>query len=110
MALNLRNKIADSDTLTVFDVNENATKKLVEEAGSKRVQVASDPKEVAHKSVSQDIVRRPRSPMMSVYCSIYDLSWATSVSCRDFNLPLKANPLSSLHITLYNTGGPYSSI
>ena len=51
MALNLRKKIADSDTLTVFDVNQDATKKFVEEAGSKSVQVASDPKEVAHKSV-----------------------------------------------------------
>lgn len=63
MALNLRKKIPESDTLTIFDVNTNSTKKFLDEAGGKGVHIASDPKEVA-----QNSVRR----ILSVVSPVYD--------------------------------------
>lgn len=51
MALNLRKKIPESDTLSIFDVNPKSTQKFVDEAGSKGVYIASDPKDLAQKSV-----------------------------------------------------------
>lgn len=54
MAKNLRTKIEDSDTLTVYDVNPGATKKLQEEAG--KIDVAQNVREVAEKAVRRIVV------------------------------------------------------
>ena len=51
MAVNLRKKIPKSDTLTVFDVNQESLKKITAEEGVGAIQVATDPKELAQKSV-----------------------------------------------------------
>ena len=51
MAVNLRKKISESDTLTIFDVNQESVKKITAEEGLGPIQVASDPKELAQKSV-----------------------------------------------------------
>ena len=51
MAVNLRKKIPKSDTLTVFDVNQESLKKITAEEGVGAIQVAADPKELAQKSV-----------------------------------------------------------
>lgn len=52
MAKNLRAKIPEGDTLTIFDVNKSSTEKLKEEARSSKLEIAKSPKEVAEKSVS----------------------------------------------------------
>lgn len=52
MAKNLRAKIPEGDTLTVFDVNTASTEKLKSESGSSKLEIAKSPKEVAEKSVS----------------------------------------------------------
>lgn len=63
MAKNLRAKIPATDTLIVRDVNEDASKKFVEEARETarsasaaddiyKVEIAGCPREVAEKSVS----------------------------------------------------------
>jgi len=52
MAKNLRAKIPEGDTLTVFDVNAASTEKLKSEASSQNLRIASSPKEVAQNSVS----------------------------------------------------------
>lgn len=49
MAKNLRAKIAESDTLIVYDVTTAATDKLKKEAGN--VEVAQSVREVAEKAV-----------------------------------------------------------
>jgi 3-hydroxyisobutyrate/3-hydroxypropionate dehydrogenase len=51
MAKNLRAKIPESDTMTVFDVNSSSSEKLTKEADLPTVQVAKGPREVAEKSV-----------------------------------------------------------
>jgi hypothetical protein len=64
MAKNLRAKIPATDTLIVRDVNENATKRFVEETreaakssgaadGDMKVEIAQSAREVAERSVSQ---------------------------------------------------------
>lgn len=66
MAKNLRAKIPATDTLVVRDVNEDATKRFVEEThetarstkaaeGTYKVEVAGCPREVAEKSVSRSL-------------------------------------------------------
>lgn len=75
MAKNLRAKIEESDTLIVYDVNADATKKLQEEAGN--VEVAQSVREVAEKAVRQfnSILKHSAIVKMNPNCSIYDLSW-----------------------------------
>lgn len=51
MAKNLRAKIPEGDTLTIFDVNTSSTDKLKSEAGSSNLSIAKSPREVAEKSV-----------------------------------------------------------
>ena len=52
MAKNLRAKIPEGDTMTVFDVNAASLEKLKSEAGSSNLHIAKDPREVAENSVS----------------------------------------------------------
>jgi 3-hydroxyisobutyrate/3-hydroxypropionate dehydrogenase len=52
MAQNLRAKIPEGDTLTVFDVNSASLDRFVKEAESSNVTVAKAPREVVEKSVS----------------------------------------------------------
>ena len=52
MARNLRAKIPESDTLTIFDVNAASLDKFVQEATPPGVVVAKTPREVAEKAVS----------------------------------------------------------
>lgn len=54
MARNLRSKIPEGDTLTVFDVNAKSTEKLQSESSSKNLHVAKSPREVAEKAVRFD--------------------------------------------------------
>lgn len=51
MAKNLRAKIPEGDTLTVFDVNTSSTDKLKSETQSPNLHIAKSPREVAEKSV-----------------------------------------------------------
>ena len=51
MAKNLRAKIPEKDTLTVFDVNSASAEKFVKEAVPGNVQVAKGPREVAEQAV-----------------------------------------------------------
>lgn len=73
MAKNLRAKIPEEDTLTVFDVNTASTKRLTEESDAK-IHVASSPKEVAEMSVRDWPFLCSPFLMMNI-CSIDDLSW-----------------------------------
>lgn len=54
MAKNLRDKIPEGDTLTIFDVNTSSMEKLQSEAQSSNLRVAKSPKEVAQNSVCPD--------------------------------------------------------
>ena len=53
MARNLRAKIPEEDTMTIFDVNSASTEKLLSELPALKLSVAKSPQEVAHKSVSE---------------------------------------------------------
>ena len=52
MAKNLRAKIPEGDTLTVFDVNKNSLEKFSQEATPAGVVIAKNPRELVEKSVS----------------------------------------------------------
>ena len=52
MAKNLRAKIPEGDTMTVFDVNQTALDKFSQEAVPAGVGVAKSPREVVENSVS----------------------------------------------------------
>lgn len=52
MAKNLRAKIPESDTLVICDANPESTKRFIAEQSGKRVEIASNPRELAEKSVS----------------------------------------------------------
>lgn len=54
MARNLRNKLPESDTMVIHDVNPAVTEQFVKEVG--RVSIAENVRELAEKSVSD----RPR--------------------------------------------------
>lgn len=51
MAKNLRNKLPESDTLVIQDINQDATASFAKEASGK-VEIAQSVREVAEKSVS----------------------------------------------------------
>jgi 3-hydroxyisobutyrate/3-hydroxypropionate dehydrogenase len=51
MAKNLRAKIPESDTLTIFDVNSSSADKLVKEAIPANITIAKGPREVAESAV-----------------------------------------------------------
>ena len=51
MAKNLRAKMPEHDTMTVFDVNPSASEQLVKEAVPANIKVAEGPREVAQNSV-----------------------------------------------------------
>jgi len=74
MAKNLRDKIPEGDTLTIFDINTASTEKLKSEVSSSNLLIAKNPQEVAQNSVCLD---RPTPSSLSDenYCSIHDLSW-----------------------------------
>jgi len=74
MAKNLRDKIPEGDTLTIFDINTSSTEKLKSEASSSNLYIAKSPKEVAQNSVCMN-GPTPESLPDENYCSIYDLSW-----------------------------------
>ena len=64
MAQNLRTKLQANETLIVFDVNVNATKKFAEEADSQKspgagVEVASSARDAAERSVSVALLFAP---------------------------------------------------
>jgi len=50
MAKNLRAKVAEGDTMTVFDVNSASLEQFAKEAQPSRVHIAKTPREVAEKS------------------------------------------------------------
>jgi 3-hydroxyisobutyrate/3-hydroxypropionate dehydrogenase len=52
MAKNLRAKLPESDTLTIFDVNATSVEKFAQEATPGGIVIAKNPREVAEKSVS----------------------------------------------------------
>lgn len=51
MAKNLRAKIPEGDTLTIFDVNKAAVERFVKEAEPANVKVAQAPRDVVEASV-----------------------------------------------------------
>ncbi len=51
MAKNLRAKIPEDDTMTIFDVNPSSSEKLTKEAVPANIKVAKGPREVAQNSV-----------------------------------------------------------
>lgn len=52
MAKNLRAKMPEEDTMTVFDVNPSSSEKLTKEAVPANIKIAKGPREVAQNSVS----------------------------------------------------------
>lgn len=91
MAKNLRAKIPEGDSMTVFDVNTAAVERFVKEAEPSNVTVAKAPREVVENSV--------RTPFHSAhilhdesYCSIDDLSWGLR-ALPVISPTIKANPL-----------------
>jgi hypothetical protein len=52
MAKNLRAKIPEADTLTVFDVNQSSLEKFSQEAAPSKVILAQNPREVVENAVS----------------------------------------------------------
>ena len=52
MAKNLRAKIPEGDSMSVFDVNSTALEQFSKEAEPSNITVAKGPREVAEKSVS----------------------------------------------------------
>ena len=54
MAKNLRAKLPEGDSMTVFDVNSKMLEQFAKEAEPSNVTVAKGPKEVAEKSVSYE--------------------------------------------------------
>jgi len=52
MAKNLRAKIPESDTMTIFDVNKTSLEKFSQEATPAGVVVAKSPRELAENAVS----------------------------------------------------------
>jgi hypothetical protein len=83
MAQNLRAKIPEADTLSVFDVNQTTLEKFSKEAVPSNVVVAGNPREVVENAVSfwspPQALPCYTSKMMSHICSIYDLSWGPSL-------------------------------
>lgn len=71
MAKNLRAKIPEEDTMTVFDVNPSSSEKLTKEAVPANIQIAKGPREVAQNSVSKSCLTYCHSD--EPVCSIYDL-------------------------------------
>jgi hypothetical protein len=53
MAKNLRAKIPEGDTLTIFDVNKAAVERFVKEAEPANVKVAQAPRDVVEASVRE---------------------------------------------------------
>jgi hypothetical protein len=64
MAKNLREKLSKDDTITIFDVNDTATQKFVEEVGG-NVTIAKTVREVAEQTVRFTLTRgRDESPSL----------------------------------------------
>ena len=57
MAKNLRAKIPEADTMTVFDVNAASLEKFSQEASPSGVIIAKSPREVAENAVSTSRMR-----------------------------------------------------
>lgn len=57
MAKNLRAKIPEGDTMTIFDVNAAAVEKLVKEAEQANILIAKGPREVAQSAVRISLPR-----------------------------------------------------
>jgi len=55
MAKNLRAKIPEADTLTVFDVNQSSLEQFLKEAVPSKVVVAGSPREVVENAVSKNL-------------------------------------------------------
>ncbi|MCJ1481550.1 hypothetical protein MMC06_001709 [Schaereria dolodes] len=74
MAKNLRNKIADGDTMVVHDRNVEATRQFVEEVGTKGVdvQVVGTPREVAEKCTTIITVLPDSSHVNNVFHNILE--------------------------------------
>jgi hypothetical protein len=90
MAKNLRAKIPEGDTLTIFDVNSASSEKLVKEAVPANIQIAKGPRDVAQGAVRDSSFMC--CSMMSSYCSIYDLS-SGPPSGRPFHDSLLRKPI-----------------
>ena len=76
MAKNLRAKIPEGDTLTVFDVNTAALDRFVKEAEPGNVTVAKAPRELVENCVRFPRLHIPPKHLHDEsYCSIDDLSW-----------------------------------
>jgi hypothetical protein len=54
MAKNLREKLPETDTLIINDVNNDAVEKFVNELSAFTVVVADSPREIAEKAVCDD--------------------------------------------------------
>lgn len=72
MAKNLRAKIPEGDSMTIFDVNKTAVERFVQEAGN--VKAASTPREVVEQSV-RHTKHSQHSYMMSHIVLSMILSW-----------------------------------
>jgi len=76
MAKNLRAKMPEGDTFTVFDVNQTSLDNFSKEAVPAGVTIAKSPREVVENAVSDDSVHIGSHLLHDEpYCSIYDLSW-----------------------------------
>lgn len=74
MAKNLRAKIPEGDTLSIFDVNKETVERFVKEVEPAKVTVAKAPRDVVEHAVRCTPFPHfllPDEPN----CSIYDLSW-----------------------------------
>lgn len=56
MAKNIRAKMPQGDTMTVFDVNKEALERFAKEAQPTGVKIAQSPKEVVDTSVSHEMI------------------------------------------------------
>ncbi len=75
MAKNLRAKIPEGDTMTIFDVNAASLEKFSQEASPSGVIVAKSPREVAENSVSACL----RVVLCLVFVALYDEPFVLSM-------------------------------
>lgn len=80
MAKNLQSKLPPNDTLRLFDINHDATKRLAEEmrvsqTGGAAVEIARGIHDATQQAVCPSLFLHVNSYSYDDFCSIYDLSW-----------------------------------
>lgn len=115
MARNLLTRISEHDTMTIYDVNQDATRKFIQEIGiitlagnkanvGKVIEVAKTPRKVAERSVSREdlFVARLYLKMMMIHCSIDDPSRGPSRPSHDSTDSTKSQSSDISHIPHYS--------